>query len=257
MGMVEVQEVQGWDSECESYVERVASILNSLLGQALVGVYLHGSAAMNGFRRGRSDIDMLAISNRSLARAEKERIATALSQKAFPCPARELELSLVTQDVTRITAASPPYELHLSTGDCPHWIDGAERDGDGDLVAHFAMACARGRAIYGPPPQAVFRPVERPLLLQTLLSDLRWAEENATSEYRVLNACRCWRLIEDGSLGSKIEAGLWALSRTDDAGLVAAALSRQRGEEGAEMEAGSVANFVAGIMRRMERAIRE
>ncbi|MCA1695715.1 MAG: nucleotidyltransferase domain-containing protein, partial [Actinobacteria bacterium] len=47
--------------------DQVTSLLESvqaLLGQALVGVYLHGSLAYGCFNPDRSDLDLLALSER-------------------------------------------------------------------------------------------------------------------------------------------------------------------------------------------------
>ncbi|MEP6892970.1 MAG: nucleotidyltransferase domain-containing protein [Gaiellaceae bacterium] len=49
------------DAESLSYAEAVSRQLTEILGQDLVGSYLHGSAAFDDFLPDRSDIDLLAV----------------------------------------------------------------------------------------------------------------------------------------------------------------------------------------------------
>ena len=49
------------DEACRAYADAVAGVLGEALGPALVGVYLHGSAAAGDYDPARSDIDILAV----------------------------------------------------------------------------------------------------------------------------------------------------------------------------------------------------
>jgi predicted nucleotidyltransferase len=69
----------GFDDACEAYVNDVTTVLEQILGDALLGVYLHGSASTSGFRRERSDIDIIAVVRRSLTKEERELVATSLA----------------------------------------------------------------------------------------------------------------------------------------------------------------------------------
>lgn len=225
-----------------------------MLRDQLVGVYLHGSAAYGGFVPGHSDIDVLAVSSASLSEEQKRAIADGLSQDALPCPARELELSLVTLPTIREPPELPAFELHISTGDNPHWIDGAKREGDADLVVHFAHVRDHGRAIAGPEPRDVFGPVARRSLMNALLLDARWAARKAPLHYQVLNACRVSRFLEEGSLCSKIEGARWAAERTTDPSVVEAAVVRQKGGD-ARLDEQAVRAFVVPIIQALEDAL--
>jgi hypothetical protein len=54
--------------------------------------------------------------------------------------------------------------------------------------------------------------------------------ELASMAYQVLNAARCWRYVESGELGSKVEGAAWLERRDPDPtqGLLDAALAYQR-----------------------------
>jgi Domain of unknown function (DUF4111) len=115
-------------------------------------------------------------------------------------------------------------------------VDGADHAGDDDLVAHFAMARARGICLYGPDPDVVFAPVDRPRLLRALVHDLTWAldraSEHGLGSYAVLNACRGLRFARTGELGSKQEGARWALeAELGDPDLITEASRRQEGAD--------------------------
>ena len=48
-------------AELDEYVVEVGRRLSTAVGEDLVGVYLHGSAAMGAFVPSRSDVDILAV----------------------------------------------------------------------------------------------------------------------------------------------------------------------------------------------------
>jgi hypothetical protein len=106
-------------------------LLQHCLGSDLVGLYLHGSAAMRAWTPTRSDVDLLAVVARSLTPSERRDIGEALL--AMPSPGVGLEVSMVT---------APPFELHVAGAE-DRMVDGSGH-GDDDLLAHFAMTRARG-----------------------------------------------------------------------------------------------------------------
>jgi hypothetical protein len=77
--------------------------------------------------------------------------------------------------------------------------------------------------------------------------------------YRVLNACRAWRYLEDDVLGSKVESGRWARLRLVDTelpgagALVDAAVAAQLGlapMPDAPADLAAADRFVASVLDR-------
>jgi hypothetical protein len=68
----------------DAYLEQVALQLRGLLGDDLVAIYLHGSAAMRAFVPTRSDIDILVVTSGRVAPDAKAVLAETLP--AIPCP---------------------------------------------------------------------------------------------------------------------------------------------------------------------------
>jgi hypothetical protein len=235
------------DTLSERYARDAASALAALLGSQLVGAYLHGSAVLGGFDARRSDVDLLAVTDGPMTAAQQAAVADALSDQSLPCPARGLELSVVTTEVTQHPTAEPAFELHQTTAPGEvKVVDGHRQGGDPDLVLYFAVCRSAGRLL-GPGRQAreVFGRVPDDLARAQMLRELRWGAENSPDEYTVLNACRAWRFALDGALLSKIGGGEWALERVQGAerDLVEIAIDRQRCVTGIGLDPRAVRQF--------------
>jgi Domain of unknown function (DUF4111) len=143
-----------------------------------------------------------------------------------------------------------------STGALPG-RDGRGRS-DPDLLLHFPIVRQSGRLLgSGTPPEEVFAPLPRSLVLAAMATELDDAlsSDEATPEYILLNACRNLAYLEEGRLCSKIGGGRWVLGHVPeiDPQLVTAALRRQDGSDpDAPLDAAAVrqaAQQVAGQLR--------
>jgi streptomycin 3"-adenylyltransferase len=198
---------------------------------ALLGAYLHGSAALGGFLPGRSDVDLLAVTRRPV---DQPRLAAAIRSAATAgCPGTGLEMSVITAATARDLGGCP-FELHLTTAPSDDkTVLGRGHPGDPDLVLHVAVCRQEGIAVAGPPPSRVFGAVPRRRVLTAMVDELRWGLDHAGEAYAVLNACRALRYLDDGILCSKQAAGTWARPRHPDRPVIARALARHRaGDDG-------------------------
>jgi Domain of unknown function (DUF4111) len=250
----------GSDPGLGAYPAAVATGLARVLGPALVGLYLHGSAAMGGWSAERSDVDLLGVVARPLGRRAKREISARLNHPSLVCPAPAgLELSLVTAAVAADPPRRPPFELHVHTGPSPQTHLGGPAAADPDLLLHFAVCRRAGVAVAGPDPVQVFAEPPRAWLLERAAAELRWAVRHGDFAYRVLNACRAWRYLEDDVLGSKVESGRWARLRLVDTelapagALVDAAVAAQLGlapMPAAPADLAAADRFVASVLDR-------
>jgi len=220
-------------SDPRTVARQVANILRTALGEALLGLYLHGSPTLGGFNWDRSDLDLLAVSVRSLTDTEFQQICQRLPRLDYP--GNGLEFSLMTlEEVRTLPADKPSFQMHLTTKgwDRPEkLIDGRGGPGDPDLVLH-AFACREaGEAIIGPAPDEVFPMIPPSWVSRMMLAELKWVEQHVPPpEYAVLTACRAWHYMEVGTICSKIDAGDWAGPRVWDRSVVESALARHRGD---------------------------
>ena len=215
----------------DAYPAAVAAGLARVLGPALVGLYLHGSAALGGWSAERSDVDLLGVVARPLDRRAKRVLAARLHHPSLACPAPAgLELSLVTAAVAADPPRRPPFELHVRTGPSPQTHLGGPAAAEPDLLLHFAVCRRAGVAVAGPDPVEVFAEPPRAWVLERAAAELRWARRHGSFADRVLTACRAWRYLEDDVLGAKVDGGRWARPRLADPALVDAAVAAQLGQ---------------------------
>ncbi len=238
------------DEACRAYADAVAGVLGEALGEALVGVYLHGSAAFGDYDPARSDIDILAVCAAPLTAGERAQLGVRLGRDALPCPAGAgLEFSLVTQAAARDPARDPSYELH---GWDEHGrIRPGDDRGDPDLPLHFAVARQIGIAVWGPPAADVLRDVPRDEQIGLVAGELDWAVAHASRSTQVLTACRVWALSVDGRFRSKRDAAEWALQHGAP-GIVAEVLADHHAARESRPEPGAVAAFVASVGARVQ-----
>lgn len=116
---------------------------------SLRAAYLHGSAVLGGWHTA-SDVDMLFVAADTVAGSTLARMATILaarSDQAGGCPGRGLECSVVTATAAAVPSVPWPYLLHVvaEPGGC-RIQGGADSPGDPDLLMHYAVCRADGRA---------------------------------------------------------------------------------------------------------------
>lgn len=203
----------------------------------VVGVYLHGSAVLGGFRAPISDVDVLAVVRAGRPAQDQQALGERLA--AVPgCPGSGVELSVITA-ATAADLGDCPFEVHVNTaGAAPVVVPGADHAGDPDLVLHAAVCRAHAVAATGPPPADVFAPVGRDRVLAAMIAELEWASLQHAAVYAVLNACRAARYAQDGTLCSKLDGGEWYVRRHGPAPVVGAALTAQRHGRAAPFAAG-------------------
>ena len=228
------------DARTGGYVEAVVERLRGELGGALAGVYLFGSVALDDYRPPRSDLDIAAVAAPALRPGQAQRVAARLDHARLPCPARRLELVIYGR--RRLAAGDVSFELDLNTGPgLQEWRDDARQAPTHWFVLDVAIGRAHGRAVTGPPPAELFPDQPHERIVGAIGQSLDWHVEHGGDEGDaepdaadvVLNACRAWRFLEEGTWSSKSEAGRWALSRAAPAVVVGQALARREaGEDG-------------------------
>ena len=207
---------QQTDSLIKGFVEKSKEIL----GENLVGVYLHGSAVMGCFNPQKSDIDLLIVVDRPLSDAIKlAYMETVVAYNAMG-PAKGMELSVVLREVCKPFVYPTPYELHFSAGHLASYLVDPDaylrrmQGVDRDLAAHFTILTKRGRCLFGAPIEAVFAEVPHRDYLDSILYDVEHAAEEITEApmYLTLNLARVLAYREAGLVLSKKEGGDWALA---------------------------------------------
>lgn len=236
------------------YGNRLAAVVDERVGAGgLVGVYVHGSAALGGFRPERSDVDVLVVVENPVPADRQAALGAALLAVAYPCPGTGLELSVITA-ATAADLGDCGFEVHVGPPD--EVVIGAGHPGDDDLILYAEVCRRSGLAAVGPAPASVFGAVPRPRLVTAMQAELEWGVSSAPFEYAVLNACRALRFAADGTLRSKVAGGEWYLAGYPHDEVVRAALARQCGDDANEPSPDDVLAFVDAARRRIGQASR-
>jgi predicted nucleotidyltransferase len=225
--------------QVEVQIERLLDGVREVLGEDVVGAYLHGSAVLGGGGP-RSDVDVIAVARRRTSVDEKRRLATLLlevsGRRGAVGPPRPIEFDLVVESEIRPWRYPPPFDLHYSelwrkqfeSGELEPWSKRTNRD----LASVVTMVLAGNTALFGPPPADVFDPVPRRDYHDAILKDVETVEEFLPRDTRnvILTLPRVWAGLATEQVHSKESAGAWgAPSRRAQAGARARAgdLSRR------------------------------
>lgn len=208
----------------KSLLDAIVRDYQAILGDKLVGVYVHGSIAFGCFRWETSDVDFLAVVNAPLTHEEKVALIGVLLARTPDAPEKGLEMSVVLADVCKNFVYPTPYELHFSNAHLFQYTEDADSyceiltGNDPDLAGHFAVTCAVGIAWYGLPIDEVFAPVPRDALMNSILLDVEDSRDNlmANPPYFILNLCRTIACKEENRMLSKAGGGEWALAHLPD-----------------------------------------
>ena len=182
--------------ELAPYLNRLVEVLEA---QAPIdAVYLVGSAALGAYEHGRSDVDVVAVTARSLSL--DERLALVEAVESVAVPARKLELVVYPRGSDR-------WELNLNTGD--HL--GLDPDAEPSFwfVLDRAIAEQHATPLVGPPWGELFGP-EQPEAIEAALAEMAafdgWDDPAGDAELAAARA-QVWR--DTGRWVSKREAAEW------------------------------------------------
>jgi len=198
-------------------MEMIKCEYQQILGENLIGIYLHGSLAMGCFHPTVSDIDFVVVINNPLTDKEKRAIIETLIDLDDVKPAKGFEMSVLLLKDTRHFTYPTPFILHYSDSHKDNFIQEGrlcENGKDPDLAAHITVLKNRGKVICGQDIDTVFANVPREDYLKALVYDINDARAlmNENPVYFILNICRTLCYLREGKVLSKVEGGQWGLN---------------------------------------------
>lgn len=186
----------GIPEQLTGYLDRLVAALVD--AAPIEAVYLVGSAALGAYEHGRSDVDVVAVTGRSLSHDERRALAAAV--EAIPVPARKLELVVYP-------LGSDRWEINLNTGE--HL--GLDPDSEPSFwfVLDRAIAEQHATPLLGPAWSELFEPESSEAIeaaLDEVVAFNGWDDPAGDSELASKRA-QVWR--ETGRWVSKREAAEW------------------------------------------------
>ena len=191
---------------------------SKLLGDNLVGIYVHGSIAFDCFNWDSSDIDLIIVVCESIPQQTKLQLLKVLVDLGEKAPPKGFEMSIVLEKHCKTFVYPTPYELHFSSVWTEEYMKkqlslcNDERT-DEDLAAHFTVIKSVGVVIYGAQIENIFGVVPHEAYLDSICKDIVNAKEHVIGfpVYIILNLCRVYAYINDGLVVSKEQGGKWGL----------------------------------------------
>lgn len=231
-----------------------------VMRENLVGIYLHGSLAMDCFHPDKSDIDLLVVVRHRVPDKQKRRYMDMIVELNRQAPAKGIELSVIREAVCRPFVYPTPYELHFSAAHLGWYLSAPEdytrrmKGTDKDLAAHAMILYHRGKTLYGKEIREVFSPVKESDYLDSIHSDVEHARDEITAcnSYLILNLCRVLAYKNERLILSKREGGEWGLEHVPAAyrPLILEALRDYRGMEDPKKSSVPAEEAAARNMRR-------
>lgn len=203
--------------ECKEILIKIANEYYKILGNNLIGIYVHGSIAFGCFNPNKSDIDFIVVVNNIPSLEEKEALVQTLLCLNEEVPDKGYEMSVVLSRFCKEFIYPTPFELHYSIAHLQRCKDNLREycismNGmDKDLAAHFTVIKKVGYTIWGKPITEVFGDVPKENYLDSIKEDIGNATEeiSGNSIYFILNLCRVLAYKNEGLILSKEQGGLW------------------------------------------------
>lgn len=189
-----------------------------MLGDELVGIYIHGSVALGSFDPDQSDVDFLVVTRADLDGKDVEGL-----DELHRTLGEQLDGSYLPVDVIRRFDPARVMHPHIESRGGRLFVD--HHGGETVIYRHVLREC--GVVLRGPPPRELIDPVTaadlrwgvrdilenwwRPMLERP--SDELW--EAPYRHYAVVTMCRVRFTLETAVVVSKREAAQWALAHVD------------------------------------------
>ena len=190
-----------------SQQREVVHLLREVLGADLLGVYLYGSAVLGGLRP-HSDVDVFAVSRRTLRPSERRRFVGGVMEfsgrRAARGPARPVELTIVTQADVRPWRYPPRRDFQYG-----EWLRDEYRQGmessptvDADLASLITQVLQRGLALDGPAPDQLLDPIPHEDLRRAIVAGVPDLLDELETDTRnvLLTLARIWMTLGTGEI---------------------------------------------------------
>lgn len=246
----------------EDLLLRFTEMSRATLGDNLIGIYLHGSAAMGCFNPQKSDLDLILVVEKEIPDATKLEFMWNVVELNKEAPAKGIELSIVKNVYCDPFVYPTPFELHFS---CTHlnWFREKPEDyvekmkgTDKDLAAHFTIIRKYGIVLYGAGIEEVFGEVPQKDYIDSIWFDVENACEDIVENplYVTLNLCRTLAYLQEGLVLSKQAGGEWAMRILPEkfVGLIEAALECYKSDREMTVDQELMQDFASQMIMHIE-----
>jgi len=222
------------ENEAGAQIAGCLRVLEGVLGQDLLGVYLYGSSIVGGLQK-YSDIDLFVVSNRPTTRNEKTQLTAEMLtiSRNYSAMLAELGSAGVDQDSSQrpidmtivveseINPWHYPPTFDFQYGD---WLREEFENGNTepwstkvmpDLAVLITQVLLASKTLMGPAPNQLLGPVPYHDFMLATAQELEGLAANLTGDARnvLLTLARIWSTVETDAIHSKPDAADWVLAR--------------------------------------------
>lgn len=210
--------------DVKEQIRNVTDTWLKCMGESVIGIYIHGSIALNCFIEGVSDIDILIICDRRISRDERLLISKNIIE--IDCKPSPLEMSAIWIKDLNPWKYPTPCQFHYSDSWTEHYknlLNGNIKEsfiidedfGDADIACHVHLTNQSGICIYGQPVKDVFPAIPEKDFWDSLSSNIAEYDFQAyNSRYFASNILILGRILSykiEKRILSKYEGGIWTL----------------------------------------------
>lgn len=203
----------------QGILDEIVEKSKQILGEELIGIYLHGSLAMGCFNPDKSDIDLIVVIKDHITDIQKIQFMNCIVDVDKIAPSKGIELSIVKQRYCKYFIYPTPFELHFSNAHLQWFMKNSEdyirkmNGEDKDLAAHFKVIKSHGIVLYGAEINDIFGDVPRADYIDSIWNDIGEAREDILEEpvYTILNLCRVEAFLKSDLVLSKKQGAEWAI----------------------------------------------
>jgi hypothetical protein len=203
---------------------KVATLLDELrngiaamLGDNFVGLYLFGSLVYGDFTPGVSDIDLVAVTSRSVTERDIDRLREMHRKIIVHHPEWDDRIEVAYQSTHGLRtwrAERSPMGI-ISPGEPIHLIDAGE-----DWRINWFFVLDHGVTLFGPPPETLIAPIPKAVFIDAArelgrdwLTRIHTVGNQRGESYAILTLCRALYTHHTGDLVSKVQAARWVQER--------------------------------------------
>ena len=208
----------------QAVIDEFTDMSREIIGEKLIGIYLHGSMAMDCFNPEKSDIDLLVVIEDEINDVQKMEFMKQVVKLNELAPAKGLEISIVKREYCKPFVYPTPFELHFSPMHLQWFRDNSKnyvkkmKGEDKDLAAHFTIINRYGIVLYGEKIEHVFGTVSKKDYVESIWSDVEGAREKIAEDpiYMILNLCRVLAFLKENLCLSKQLGGEWGIAHISE-----------------------------------------
>lgn len=211
--------------DVKEQIKNVTDTWLKCIGESVIGIYLHGSIALNSFVESVSDIDILIICDRRISRDERLLISRYIIE--LDCKPSHLEMSAIWINDLNPWKYPTPCQYHYSDSWTEYYknmLNGNIKESfivdedfcDADIACHAHLTNQSGICIYGRPIKDVFPIIPEKDFWNSISINITEYDFHAYNpRYFTNNILILGRILSykiEKRILSKYEGGLWTLN---------------------------------------------